>query len=194
MKSTVASSAWEMDWHLDSADFIDLGEADGVAKPVPVAMGGVYPFSGQASAGLSGTRSSLVFSTKRSYGLKWTAVAALLPVACTGLHIVAQTSAIADHEPAGPIDSTRWYIGIGAGLATLQPDAFCDCLTLSEDNDTAFNLYAGIDISRRFAIEFQYANLGAPSVDFLGTPVGSCLLYTSPSPRDATLSRMPSSA
>ena len=27
-----------------------------------------------------------------------------------------------------------------------------------------------------------------------GTEVGSCLLYTSPSPRDATLSRMPSSA
>ena len=26
------------------------------------------------------------------------------------------------------------------------------------------------------------------------TDVGSCLLYTSPSPRDATLSRMPSSA
>ena len=25
-------------------------------------------------------------------------------------------------------------------------------------------------------------------------PTGSCLLYTSPSPRDATLSRMPSSA
>ena len=28
----------------------------------------------------------------------------------------------------------------------------------------------------------------------LGGPDGGCLLYTSPSPRDATLSRMPSSA
>ena len=28
----------------------------------------------------------------------------------------------------------------------------------------------------------------------LGTPISACLLYTSPSPRDATLSRMPSSA
>ena len=28
----------------------------------------------------------------------------------------------------------------------------------------------------------------------LGAPTGGCLLYTSPSPRDATLSRMPSSA
>ena len=29
---------------------------------------------------------------------------------------------------------------------------------------------------------------------FTGNNYGSCLLYTSPSPRDATLSRMPSSA
>ena len=35
-----------------------------------------------------------------------------------------------------------------------------------------------------------------PSIDFLSTAGGlsTCLLYTSPSPRDATLSRMPSSA
>ena len=30
--------------------------------------------------------------------------------------------------------------------------------------------------------------------DSFGTPIAGCLLYTSPSPRDATLSRMPSSA
>ena len=32
------------------------------------------------------------------------------------------------------------------------------------------------------------------SVTFVETKVNDCLLYTSPSPRDATLSRMPSSA
>ena len=31
-------------------------------------------------------------------------------------------------------------------------------------------------------------------IDFVYRQVSSCLLYTSPSPRDATLSRMPSSA
>ena len=36
-------------------------------------------------------------------------------------------------------------------------------------------------------------DLAAGAVDRLGD-VGPCLLYTSPSPRDATLSRMPSSA
>ena len=36
-----------------------------------------------------------------------------------------------------------------------------------------------------------------PDVGFLGFPIAdaqACLIYTSPSPRDATLSRMPSSA
>ena len=33
-----------------------------------------------------------------------------------------------------------------------------------------------------------------PDVKVLNRTVNSCLLYTSPSPRDATLSRMPSSA
>ena len=31
-------------------------------------------------------------------------------------------------------------------------------------------------------------------IDLVGNPLPTCLLYTSPSPRDATLSRMPSSA
>ena len=35
--------------------------------------------------------------------------------------------------------------------------------------------------------------LGSPVIDLLAR-AGVCLLYTSPSPRDATLSRMPSSA
>ena len=33
-----------------------------------------------------------------------------------------------------------------------------------------------------------------PLEDYISSVVGACLLYTSPSPRDATLSRMPSSA
>ena len=37
-----------------------------------------------------------------------------------------------------------------------------------------------------------FANKGFPNKGFAST--GTCLLYTSPSPRDATLSRMPSSA
>ena len=43
-----------------------------------------------------------------------------------------------------------------------------------------------------------YAKLFEDRIIFLGTPisddVANCLLYTSPSPRDGLLSRMPSSA
>ena len=48
------------------------------------------------------------------------------------------------------------------------------------------------------AIESSFIKFGAepletPSFE-ISENIGSCLLYTSPSPRDATLSRMPSSA
>ena len=49
------------------------------------------------------------------------------------------------------------------------------------------------DIAAQFGNQFVGIVPGSLAVqNFVGT--GSCLLYTSPSPRDATLSRMPSSA
>ena len=56
-----------------------------------------------------------------------------------------------------------------------------------------------------FILSLLFYSLGAwPVIGFLGIEIGlvwlvfrmnyNCLLYTSPSPRDATLSRMPSSA
>ena len=43
--------------------------------------------------------------------------------------------------------------------------------------------------------EIVFKALEDQNVEFIfGYPGGACLLYTSPSPRDATLSRMPSSA
>ena len=45
------------------------------------------------------------------------------------------------------------------------------------------------------ATELMALSLGRDLLfPMMGTPFWSCLLYTSPSPRDATLSRMPSSA
>ena len=46
------------------------------------------------------------------------------------------------------------------------------------------------------SVSRQLVCAGQTSVDADGNPMhpGDCLLYTSPSPRDATLSRMPSSA
>ena len=158
------------DWQLLTADFIDLGCADGETAAIPVVLGGanISPVDSEVLPAIAAPTAVASIAVKRSYSLRWSMVAALLPAACTGLHVVTQSAAVADDT-----DDTRWYIGVGAGLTTLQPEAFCDCLTLSDDNDTSFNLYAGVDLTRRFAIEFQYADLGAPSVDFLGDPVGS---------------------
>ena len=50
-------------------------------------------------------------------------------------------------------------------------------------------LTAGVSTAEDIDIVFVGKNTGNPYFDSL-----TCLLYTSPSPRDATLSRMPSSA
>ena len=48
---------------------------------------------------------------------------------------------------------------------------------------------AGVKLKRSIGVEPNYYDPFLMLDEF-----GSCLLYTSPSPRDATLSRMPSSA
>ena len=42
--------------------------------------------------------------------------------------------------------------------------------------------------------ESDYFTSASEESESESTPISACLLYTSPSPRDATLSRMPSSA
>ena len=51
---------------------------------------------------------------------------------------------------------------------------------------------ASLNLEEKLAIAHQLARLGVDVIE-AGFPF-ACLLYTSPSPRDATLSRMPSSA
>ena len=43
-------------------------------------------------------------------------------------------------------------------------------------------------------LTFTYPEIGNTGINFEDSESNTCLLYTSPSPRDATLSRMPSSA
>ena len=67
----------------------------------------------------------------------------------------------------------------------IQKDRLFAEVTLSEEE---MGLYDKV---------YEHLTLDAPSPDlviYLQAPVEICLLYTSPSPRDATLSRMPSSA
>ena len=53
------------------------------------------------------------------------------------------------------------------------------------------NLAEKFGVSR---VSIREAEIALQATGRLEIKVGSCLLYTSPSPRDATLSRMPSSA
>jgi len=50
--------------------------------------------------------------------------------------------------------------------------------------------------TKALAVEWAKYNIQVNSISpgYVKTPFTACLLYTSPSPRDATLSRMPSSA
>ena len=59
---------------------------------------------------------------------------------------------------------------------------------------TMTGLAARMAGERYLGIEIDRAKHAADLRDALGGLKGPCLLYTSPSPRDATLSRMPSSA
>ena len=51
---------------------------------------------------------------------------------------------------------------------------------------------SSVDLAIRLGVDPRKANEMVRGV--VSLPHGTCLLYTSPSPRDATLSRMPSSA
>ena len=50
------------------------------------------------------------------------------------------------------------------------------------------------NLAKKVEVQLSYAIGVAKPISILVDSFGTCLLYTSPSPRDATLSRMPSSA
>ena len=68
---------------------------------------------------------------------------------------------------------------------------------IREGDKTRTQFFKGVVLQRRgsgstetFTIRKMSGSIGVERI----FPINSCLLYTSPSPRDATLSRMPSSA
>ena len=66
--------------------------------------------------------------------------------------------------------------------------------TLSNKNhDSEMNMHVSIGAGVTLSCKHPGGGEGTAIID-LGSGIFGCLLYTSPSPRDATLSRMPSSA
>lgn len=159
----------------DSADFCvievvfhDLGSSMGAATLERVV--GVGVGAGAASMKLADGSMSRYKSWR---WLRWAITGSLLPATCVSLQGAAQQ--FASSLPASEdYSSSRfgWYVGAGLGISRLDPDSFCDCITITDENDLAFNLYAGVDLTKRFAIEAQFAELGQSDVAFLGDSVG----------------------
>ena len=55
----------------------------------------------------------------------------------------------------------RWYGGIAAGISELEPDPNGTPVTVEESRSTGGKLFLGYDLSPRFSVEGQYADLGA---------------------------------
>ncbi len=54
----------------------------------------------------------------------------------------------------------RWYGGIAAGISELEPDPNGTPITVEESRSSGGKLFLGYDLSERFSIEGQYADLG----------------------------------
>jgi len=106
--------------------------------------------------------------------VRWAIAGSLLPATCVSLQgaLAQQQSGSAPSTAEYTPSRKSWYVGGGLGISRLDPDSFCRCITIDDENDLAFNLYAGIDLTKRFAIEAQFAELGQSDVAFLGEPVG----------------------
>ena len=77
-------------------------------------------------------------------------------------------------------------------IEKITPKQDCSCWIM--ENDKTVNIQSEDEIPLGHKIAMSDLNEGDTIIKY-GHDIGKvCLLYTSPSPRDATLSRMPSSA
>ena len=78
-------------------------------------------------------------------------------------------------------------------MALLGP-AFVAAVAYIDPGNFATNIAGGAKYGYLLVWVILMANLMAMLVQYLSAKIGVCLLYTSPSPRDLSTSRMPSSA
>ena len=156
----------QIDW--DLPDGVTAGDIHW-PLPRPIATGPIvnYGFEGTPLFPVKFT-----VSKEAKPGSVITVVSNFYYLVCYDICIPEQGSASLPIAVGDMAEDTRWKTEIEAALiATPRPGSTKGGIKKSED---------GLDIS--------FTNL--PEGDFSR----ACLLYTSPSPRDATLSRMPSSA
>ncbi len=85
-------------------------------------------------------------------------------VSITALFVSSATLAASENSPEAREFDKRLYLGISAGLSYIEPYSPCGCYFVSDDQDTAFGLHLGYDLSKRFSIEANYANLGEAAI------------------------------
>ena len=93
-------------------------------------------------------------------------------------------------EPVERPDAIGFIIDQSAGFRPSDQEILLASLAVAEEEAIADDAVLRLAGGSRQAAEF----IGVNFTVRLAEHVSSCLLYTSPSPRDATLSRMPSSA
>ena len=103
------------------------------------------------------------------------------------------TTPPADPASAVALDSANWNGGSATEIVNTAAPSL-----LAVGDSFVFQFTVEIDAVAATGVLENQVTVGGDAVDANGNPLndssGACLLYTSPSPRDATLSRMPSSA
>ena len=93
----------------------------------------------------------------------------------------------------------KFEIGVFLGASNYQGDLIVPTYAWNGDNiNFAWGAHLRYNMNPSWALRLNFANstLSGDEINYDDNnhSVRACLLYTSPSPRDATLSRMPSSA
>ena len=76
--------------------------------------------------------------------------------------------------PAADSGSTpRPYLGLGAGVSHVEPASSNRTLAVDDASSSALELFAGVELTPRIAVEAYAIDLGRADIDFDGRPAGA---------------------
>ena len=78
----------------------------------------------------------------------------------SGALVLASMSAVGAEAEDSWLKVSDWYIGAGVGVSQLEPDASGTNYRVTEENDSAWKLFAGVDLSKHWTGEVLYSDLG----------------------------------
>ena len=89
--------------------------------------------------------------------------------------LVLVSMAAAGAESDSWVKVSDWYIGAGVGVSRLEPDASGTNYAVTEENDTGWKIYTGIDLSKHWTAELLYSDLGESELtnQFIPSQIGT---------------------